>query len=32
MRRLTMSHLSDRFGRRRVTAIGCGIMLVYPFI
>jgi metabolite-proton symporter len=27
-----MGHLSDRFGRRRVTAIGCLIMLVYPFI
>jgi len=27
-----MGHLSDRFGRRRVTAIGCTIMLVYPFI
>jgi metabolite-proton symporter len=27
-----MGHLSDRFGRRRITAIGCAIMLVYPFI
>ena len=27
-----MGHLSDRFGRRLVTAIGCVIMLVYPFI
>ena len=27
-----MGHLSDRFGRRRVTAIGCAIMLVYPFV
>jgi metabolite-proton symporter len=25
-------HLSDRIGRRRLTAIGCAIMLVYPFI
>ncbi|MBI2187025.1 MAG: MHS family MFS transporter [Acidobacteria bacterium] len=29
---LYMGHLSDRFGRRRITAIGCTIMLVYPFI
>jgi metabolite-proton symporter len=27
-----MGHLSDRFGRRRITAIGCAIMLVYPFV
>jgi len=27
-----MGHLSDRDGRRRITAIGCAIMLVYPFI
>jgi len=25
-------HLSDRFGRRRITAIGCVLMMVYPFI
>jgi MFS family permease len=25
-------HLSDKFGRRTITAIGCAIMLVYPFI
>ena len=25
-------HLSDRFGRRTITAIGCIIMLVYPFV
>ena len=25
-------HLSDRYGRRTITAIGCAIMLVYPFI
>ena len=25
-------HLSDRFGRRRITAIGCVLMIVYPFI
>jgi MFS family permease len=25
-------HLSDRIGRRRLTAIGCTIMLVFPFI
>ncbi len=25
-------HLSDRFGRRTITAIGCAIMLVYPFV
>jgi len=24
-------HLSDRFGRRAITAIGCVVMLVYPF-
>lgn len=29
---LTMGHLSDRFGRRRIIGIGCVIMLVYPFI
>jgi MFS family permease len=29
---LTMGHLSDRFGRRRIIGIGCAIMLVYPFI
>jgi metabolite-proton symporter len=27
-----MGHLSDRFGRRRITAIGCVVMLAYPFI
>jgi MFS family permease len=25
-------HVSDRVGRRRLIAIGCAIMLVYPFI
>jgi metabolite-proton symporter len=25
-------HLSDRFGRRMITAIGCVLMLVFPFI
>jgi MFS family permease len=25
-------HLSDRYGRRRITAIGCVAMLVFPFI
>src|SRR5688572_23177470 len=29
---LTMGHLSDKFGRRRIIGIGCAIMLVYPFI
>ncbi len=24
--------LSDRIGRRRITAIGCGVMLVFPFV
>src|SRR5258706_3077899 len=25
-------HLSDKYGRRRITAIGCVLMLVFPFI
>ena len=25
-------HLSDVFGRRRITAIGCGAMMVFPFL
>jgi MFS family permease len=25
-------HLSDRVGRRQVTAIGCVVMMIYPFI
>jgi metabolite-proton symporter len=25
-------HLSDRFGRRRITAIGCVLMTVFPFL
>jgi MFS family permease len=25
-------HLSDRFGRRAITAIGCIVMLIYPFV
>ena len=25
-------HLSDRIGRRRITAIGCVVMMVFPFI
>ncbi len=29
---LTMGHLSDTFGRRRIIGIGCVIMVVYPFI
>ena len=27
-----MGHLSDIFGRRRITAIGCVAMIVFPFI
>jgi metabolite-proton symporter len=27
-----MGHLSDLYGRRRITAIGCVIMLVFPFV
>jgi metabolite-proton symporter len=27
-----MGHLSDRFGRRRVTALGCVLMTVFPFV
>ena len=25
-------HLSDRIGRRRITAIGCAAMMVFPFV
>ena len=25
-------HLSDRIGRRRITAIGCWLMIVFPFV
>jgi MFS family permease len=25
-------HLSDRIGRRRITAIGCIVMMIFPFI
>jgi metabolite-proton symporter len=25
-------HLSDRIGRRRITTIGCAVMLVFPFV
>jgi metabolite-proton symporter len=25
-------YLSDRFGRRRVTAVGCALMVVWPFL
>ena len=25
-------HLSDKYGRRMITAIGCALMLVFPFI
>jgi metabolite-proton symporter len=25
-------HLSDRYGRRLITAIGCVLMIVYPFV
>ena len=27
-----MGHLSDKFGRRRITAIGCWVMVIFPFI
>jgi MFS family permease len=27
-----MGHLSDLYGRRRITAIGCIVMMIYPFI
>ena len=27
-----MGHLSDQVGRRRVTAIGCWVMVIYPFV
>ena len=27
-----MGHLSDKVGRRRVTAIGCWVMVIYPFV
>ncbi len=27
-----MGHLSDRVGRRRITAIGCWVMVIFPFI
>lgn len=27
-----MGHLSDTVGRRRVTAIGCWVMVIFPFI
>jgi MFS family permease len=27
-----MGHLSDLYGRRAVTAIGCVVMMVYPFL
>ena len=27
-----MGHLSDVYGRKRITAIGCVVMIVYPFI
>ena len=25
-------HLSDRYGRRRIIAIGCALMIVFPFV
>jgi MFS family permease len=25
-------HLSDRIGRRRITAIGCVVMMIFPFV
>ena len=25
-------HLSDLYGRRRITAIGCAVMMIFPFI
>ena len=25
-------HLSDKIGRRRITAIGCALMMVFPFV
>ena len=27
-----MGHLSDVYGRRRITAIGCVVMMIFPFI
>lgn len=27
-----MGHLSDLYGRRRITALGCAVMIVFPFI
>lgn len=27
-----MGHLSDKFGRRPITAIGCIVMVIYPFL
>jgi metabolite-proton symporter len=27
-----MGHLSDRHGRRAITALGCVVMMVYPFV
>ena len=27
-----MGHLSDRYGRRTITAIGCVAMMVFPFV
>jgi metabolite-proton symporter len=27
-----LGHLSDRIGRRRITAIGCAVMMVFPFL
>ena len=27
-----MGHLSDLYGRRTITAIGCVVMIVFPFV
>lgn len=27
-----MGHLSDRVGRQRITAVGCWVMVIFPFI
>ena len=27
-----MGHLADRYGRRNITALGCVVMIMYPFV